>query len=163
KHKKSIVNQREVGSDTLDYANALKNAMREAPDLILIGEIRDRETMKHAIAYSETGHLCLSTLHSNNANQTLERIVNFFPKDAKKQILVDLSLNLKAIISLRLIPGIDNQRIPAVEILINTPFIADLIEKGKIDDIKEVMDRSTEQGMQTFDQALYTLYESGKI
>jgi twitching motility protein PilU len=162
-HKKSIVNQREVGIDTLSYENALKNAMREAPDVILIGEIRDRATMKHAIAYAETGHLCISTLHSNNANQTLDRIINFFPEDARQQTLVDLSLNLRAIISLRLIPGIENQRVPAVEILLNSPYISDLIEKGKVEEIKEVMSRSTEQGMQTFDQSLLNLYAEGKI
>ena len=162
-HKKSIVDQREIGIDTLSYDNALKNAMREAPDVILIGEIRERNSMKHAIAYAETGHLCISTLHANNANQTLDRIINFFPEDAKQQILMDLSLNLRAIISLRLIPGIANQRIAAVEILINTPYISDLIEKGKVEEIKEVMARSTEQGMQTFDQALLNLYKEGKI
>ncbi|MDX1837416.1 type IV pilus twitching motility protein PilT [Legionella taurinensis] len=163
KHKKSIVDQREVGIDTLDYDNALKNAMREAPDVILIGEIRDRNTMKHAISYAETGHLCLSTLHANNANQTMDRILNFFPEDARHQLLLDLSLNLRAIISLRLIPGLHKQRVPAVEIMINSPYIADLIEKGKVDEIKEVMARSREQGMQTFDQALFDLYKSGKI
>ncbi|MCX7117066.1 MAG: PilT/PilU family type 4a pilus ATPase [Legionellales bacterium] len=162
-HKKSVVNQREVGIDTLTYDNALKNAMREAPDVILIGEIRDRETMKHAIAYAETGHLCLSTLHANNANQTMDRVINFFSEDAKQQLLLDLSLNLRAIISLRLIPGVNKQRIPAVEVLLNTPYITDLIEKGKIEEIKEVMTRSTEQGMQTFDQALFNLYKAGKI
>ncbi|PJD96030.1 MAG: type IV pili twitching motility protein PilT [Legionella sp.] len=162
-HKKSIVNQREVGIDTLSYDNALKNAMREAPDVILIGEIRDRATMKYAIAYAETGHLCLSTLHANNANQAIDRIVNFFPEEGKQQVLTDLSLNLRAIISLRLIPGMDNQRIPAVEILLNTPYIADLIEKGKVEEIKEAMSRSKEQGMQTFDQALLHLYQEGKI
>lgn len=163
KHKKSIVDQREIGIDTLSYENALKNAMRESPDVILIGEIRERESMKHAIAYSETGHLCISTLHANNANQTLDRIVNFFPDDAKKQLLMDLAFNLRAIISLRLIPGISNHRIPAVEVLLNSPYISDLIEKGKVDEIKEVMARSTEQGMQTFDQALINLYKEGKI
>ena len=163
KHKKSVVDQREVGLDTLSYENALKNAMREAPDAILIGEIRERTTMKHALTYSETGHLCISTLHANNANQTLERIVNFFPEETKQQILSDLSLNLRAIISLRLIPGINSQRVPAVEILINTPYVADLIEKGKIDEIKDVMSKSTEQGMQTFDQALLKLYREGSI
>ena len=163
KHKKSIVDQREVGIDTQTYDNALKNAMREAPDVILIGEVRDRDTMKHAIAYAETGHLCLSTLHANNANQTMDRVLNFFPEDAKQQLLLDLSLNLRAIISLRLIPGLNNQRVPAVELLLNTPYIADLIEKGKIDEIKEVMARSLEQGMQTFDQALFDLYKTGKI
>lgn len=163
KHKKSIVDQREIGIDTLSYDNALKNAMREAPDVILIGEIRDRNSMKHAIAYAETGHLCISTLHANNANQTMDRIINFFPEDAKQQVLADLSLNLRAIISLRLIPGINNQRVAAVEILINTPYISDLIEKGKIDEIKDAMSRGTEQGMQTFDQALLNLYKEGKI
>lgn len=162
-HKKSIVDQREIGIDTLSYDNALKNAMREAPDVILIGEIRERDTMKHAIAYAETGHLCISTLHANNANQTLDRIINFFPEDAKQQILMDLSLNLRAIISLRLIPGLENQRVPAVEILLNSPYVSDLIEKGKVEEIKEVMAKSTEQGMQTFDQALLNLYKNGKI
>ena len=162
-HKKSIVNQREVGIDTLSYGNALKNAMREAPDVILIGEVRDSATMKHAIAYAETGHLCISTLHANNANQTMDRILNFFPEDAKQQVLMDLSLNLRAIISLRLITGVDNQRIPAVEVLLNTPYISDLIEKGKVDEIKDAMTRGSEQGMQTFDQSLLTLYREGKI
>lgn len=162
-HKKSIVNQREVGIDTISYDNALKNAMRQAPDVILIGEIRERSAMKHAVSYAETGHLCISTLHANNANQALDRVINFFPENAKKQLLMDLSLNLRAIVSLRLIPGLDNQRIPAVEVLINTPYISDLIEKGKIDEVKEVMSRSEEQGMQTFDQALLKLYRSGKI
>ncbi len=162
-HKKSIVDQREVGLDTLSFANALKNAMREAPDVILIGEIRDRDTMKHAIAYAETGHLCLSTLHANNANQTLERIINFFSEDSKQHLLLDLSLNLKAIISLRLIPGIKSKRVPAVEVLLNSPYISDLIEKGKVEEIKEVMERSKDIGMQTFDQALLDLYFDGHI
>ena len=163
KHKKSIVDQREIGIDTLSYDNALRNAMRAAPDVILIGEIRDQDSMKHAISYAETGHLCISTLHANNANQTLERIVHFFAEDAKHQILIDISLNLRAIISLRLIPSLANTRVPAVEILINSPYISDLIEKGKVDEIKEVMARSTEQGMQTFDQSLLKLYNQGKI
>lgn len=162
-HKKSIVDQREVGLDTLNYENALKNAMREAPDLILIGEILEKNTMKHAINYAQTGHLCLSTLHANNANQSLERILNFFSDDAKHQLLLDLSLNLRAIISLRLVPGLTRHRVPAVEVLINTPYIADLIAKGKIDEIKEVMSRGREQGMQTFDQALFDLYNQNKI
>lgn len=162
-HKKSIVDQREVGIDTMSYDNALINAMREAPDLILIGEIRERNSMKHAIAYAETGHLCISTLHANNANQAMDRVINFFPEDARKQVLMDLSLNLRAIISMRLIPGLNTQRIAAVELLLNTPYISDLIEKGKIDDIKEAMERSTEQGMQTFDQALLKLYRNGLI
>lgn len=162
-HKKSIVDQREVGIDTLSYDNALKNAMREAPDVILIGEIRDRNTMKHAIAYSETGHLCLSTLHANNANQALDRIINFFPEEARSQLLLDLSFNIRAIISMRLIPGVKSQRVPAVEVLLNTPYVADLIEKGKIEEIREVMAKSREQGMQTFDQALFDLFKAGKI
>ncbi|AWN73306.1 PilT/PilU family type 4a pilus ATPase [Legionella anisa] len=162
-HKKSIVDQREVGIDTMSYDNALINAMREAPDVILIGEIRERNAMKHAIAYAETGHLCISTLHANNANQAMDRVINFFPEDARKQILMDLSLNLRAIISMRLVPGLNNQRMVAVELLLNTPYISDLIEKGKIDDIKEAMERSTEQGMQTFDQALLKLYRDGLI
>lgn len=162
-HKKSIVDQREVGIDTHSYDNALKNAMREAPDVILIGEIRDQNTMKHGVAYAETGHLCLSTLHANNANQTMDRIINFFPDEAKQQLLFDLSLNLRAIISLRLIPGLKDKRIPAVEILLNSPYISDLIEKGKIDEVKEAMAKSNEQGMQTFDQALFNLYKEGKI
>jgi len=163
-HKKSIVDQREVGIDTLSYNNALKNAMREAPDVIFIGEIRDRETMKQAIVYAETGHLCLSTLHANNANQAMERVINFFPEEARSQLLLDLSLNLRAIIALRLIPGINQQtRVPAVEILLNTPYISDLIAQGKIDEIKDVMSRGGEKGMITFDQALIDLHKSGKI
>ena len=162
-HKKSIINQREVGIDTVSYENALKNAMREAPDVILIGEIRDKFTMKHAISYAETGHLCLSTLHANNANQTFDRIINFFGDEAKQQLLLDLSLNLRAIISLRLIPGVDNLRVPAVEVLLNTPFVSDLIDKGKVEEIKSAMERGTEQGMQTFDQALVHLYKANKI
>lgn len=162
-HKKSIVDQREIGLDTLSYANALKNAMREAPDVILIGEIRDRETMQHAIAYAETGHLCLSTLHSNNADQTLDRIINFFPESAHHQLLMDLSLNLRAVISQRLLTGIDGRRLPAVEIMLKSPYISDLIERGDIDSLKEAMEKSTNIGMRTFDQSLYELYRSGKI
>ena len=162
-HKKALVNQREVGLDTVDYATALKNAMREAPDVILIGEIRDQATMQHAITYAETGHLCLSTLHSNNANQAMERVINFFSEQARRQLLLDLSLNLRGIISMRLIPGEKNKRVPAVEVLLNSPYIADLIEKGDIDQIKETMGKSREQGMQTFDQALFDLYKSGEI
>ncbi|WP_131781339.1 PilT/PilU family type 4a pilus ATPase [Legionella gresilensis] len=163
KHKKCIVDQREVGIDTLSYENALKNAMREAPDVILIGEILERDIMKHAISYAQTGHLCLSTLHSNNAYQALERIVNFFSSEARPQLLQDLAQNLRAIISQRLIPGIEKSRVPAVEILINSPYVADLIEKGKIDEIKEAMVKSRDSGMQTFDQALFDLYKAGKI
>ena len=148
---------------TVIFKHALKNAMREAPDVILIGEIRDRQTMQHAIAYAETGHLCLSTLHANNANQAMDRVINFFPEDARKQLLQDLSLNLRSVISQRLIPGVHNRRVPAVEVLLNSPYISDLIEKGKVDEIKEVMARSREQKMQTFDQALFDLYKQDKI
>jgi len=163
RHKRSIINQREVGLDTHTYADALKNAMREAPDVILIGEIRDVDTMDAAISFSETGHLCLATLHSNNADQTLERILNFFPQDAHKNVLMNLSLNLKAVISQRLVMGKDGRRLPAVEILINTPLIRDLMRRGQVHEIKEAMDRSLEEGMQTFDQALYRLYKDGKV
>ncbi len=163
KHKKSIVNQREVGLDTHSYHDALKNAMREAPDVILIGEIRDVETMEAAIAFSETGHICLATLHSNNADQTLERILNFFPESAHKNVLMNLSLNLKSVVSQRLVIGKDGKRIPAAEILINTPMIRDLMRRGQVHEIKEAMDRSLEEGMQTFDQSLYRLYKEGKI
>jgi len=162
-HRKSIVDQREVGIDTLSYENALRNAMREAPNVIMIGEIRDRETMQQAIAYAETGHLCLSTLHANNANQTLDRILNFFPDTARHQLLVDLSLNLKAVISQRLLQAVDHTRVPAVEILLVTAYISDLIEKGEIATIREAMKQNSEVGMQTFDQALYALYAEGTI
>lgn len=161
--KKSIVDQREVGLDTHSFDNALKNAMRQAPDVILIGEIRDMARMQNAIAYAETGHLCLSTLHANNANQAMDRVINFFPEEARQQLLLDLSLNLKAIISQRLIPGLKQKRVPAVEILINSPYISELIAKNKIEEIKEIMERSREVGMQTFDQALFELYQSGEI
>jgi len=162
-HKKSVVDQREVGLDTLSYAAALKNAMRQAPDVILIGEIRDRETMQQAIAYAETGHLCLSTLHANNANQTLDRIINFFPETARHQLLIDLSLNLRAVISQRLLRGTDGKRIPAVELLLHSAYVADLIQKGEIDKLKEAMAQGTDQGMMTFDDSLYQLYAAGKI
>jgi len=162
-HRKSIVDQREIGLDTISYANALKNAMREAPDVIMIGEIRDRETMQAAISYAETGHLCLSTLHSNNANQTLERIINFFPEDARPQLLLDLSLNLQAVVSLRLLRGVSGHRIPAVEILLKTPYVSDLIAKGQVDLLKDAMKESTDIGMQTFDDALFRLYRDGRI
>jgi len=162
-HKKSVVDQREVGLDTISYEMALKNAMREAPDVILIGEIRDRQTMQHAIAYAETGHLCLSTLHANNANQALDRIINFFPDTAHRQLYMDLSLNLRSVISQRLIKSIDGQRVPAVEIMLLSTFVAELIQKGDIHAVKEAMEQGTERGMQTFDQALYKLYKEGKI
>ncbi len=163
RHKQSIVDQREVGLDTMSYANALKNAMREAPDVIMIGEIRDRETMQAAIAYAETGHLCLSTLHANNANQTLDRIINFFQDAARHQLLIDLSLNLKAVISQRLLRGIERKRVPAVEILLSTPYVSDLIEKGEIAMLKDAMKQGMEHGMQTFDEALYRLYAGAQI
>ena len=162
-HKKCIVDQREVGLDTQSYSAALKNAMREAPDVILIGEIRDRETMQHAIAYAETGHLCLSTLHANNANQTLDRILNFFPESAHHQLFVDLSLHLQAIISPRLVPSLDGKRVPAVELLIRTPFVADLILKQEITALKDAMKEGAQHGMQTFDQCLFELFKSGRI
>ncbi|MCB1774769.1 MAG: Flp pilus assembly complex ATPase component TadA, partial [Gammaproteobacteria bacterium] len=162
-HKKSVVNQREIGLDSMSYENALKNALREAPDVILIGEIRDAATMQHAIAYAETGHLCLSTLHANNANQALDRIVNFFPDSAHRQLYSDLSLNLKAVVSQRLIPTVDGQRRAAVELLINTSYTAELIQKGKIHDLKEAMEQGQQRGMVTFDQALYELYREGAI
>jgi twitching motility protein PilU len=162
-HKKSIINQREVGVDTDSYEDALKNTLRQAPDVILIGEIRDRETMEHAIAFAETGHLAISTLHANNANQALDRIINFFPDERRGQLLMDLSLNLRAFISQRLIPTVDGKRSCAVEVMIGTPLICDLIMKGEIHKIKEVIEKSTNIGMQTFDQALYELFKAGKI
>ena len=162
-HKKCIVDQREIGLDTLNYKAALKNAMREAPDVILIGEIRDRETMQHAIAYAETGHLCLSTLHANNANQTLDRIINFFPETAHHQLFVDLSLHLQAIVSQRLVPSLDGKRMPAVELMIRTPYVADLILKAEIDGLKDAMKDGSQHGMQTFDQSLFQLFRDGKI
>ncbi len=163
-HDKSLVTQREVGVDTESYEIALKNTLRQAPDVILIGEIRDRETMDYGIAFAETGHLCLSTLHANNTNQALDRIINFFPEDRRPQLLMDLSLNLKAVVSQRLIRTQDGKgRVPAVEIMINTPLMSDLILKGAVHEMKDLIKRSREQGMQTFDQALFDLYESGKI
>jgi twitching motility protein PilU len=162
-HKKSVVDQREIGIDTMSYAEALKNAMREVPDVITIGEIRDRETMQHAIAYADTGHLCLSTLHANNANQAVERIINFFPEEARKQLLMDLSVNLQAVVSQRLVLGRATRQVPAVEVMLLSPLIADLIQGGRIDEVKPVMARSTELGMMTFDQSLYALYQAGKI
>ncbi|WP_020394764.1 PilT/PilU family type 4a pilus ATPase [Thiolinea disciformis] len=162
-HRKSIVNQREVGVDTDSYEDALKNTLRQAPDVILIGEIRSRETMEHALAFAETGHLCLSTLHANNANQALDRIINFFPEERRHQLLMDLSLNLQAFISQRLIPTIDGKRTAAIEILLGSPMIRDLILKGEMGLIKEIMEKSEQQGMQTFDGHLFRLYKEGKI
>lgn len=162
-HRRSIVNQREVGVDTDTYEDALKNTLRQAPDVILIGEIRSRETMEHAMAFAETGHLCLSTLHANSANQALDRIINFFPEERHAQLLLDLSLNLKAFISQRLIPTLDGKRTAAIEILLGTPLVSDLIQKGEVEAIKEIMERSEELGMQTFDSHLYRLYREKKI
>jgi len=159
-HKNCIVTQREVGIDTDDWGIALKNSLRQAPDVILMGEIRDRETMEHAVAFAETGHLCLATLHANSANQALDRIINFFPEERRAQLLMDLSLNLKSLVSQRLLPRQEGKgRVAAVEIMLNTPLISDLIFKGEVAEIKEIMKRSREQGMQTFDQSLFDLYE----
>ena len=163
RHRNSIVNQREVGVDTHSYADALKEALREAPDVIMIGEIRDRNTMQHALAYADTGHLCLSTLHATNAHQALDRIVRFFPEEARDQLLMDLSLNLKAIISQRLIIGKGGKRLPAVEVMINTPLVADLIRRGQMDDIVESMEQNTSSGAMTFDMSLLALYHKGLI
>ena len=163
-HMNCIITQREVGTDTADWHTALRNTLRQAPDVILIGEIRDRETMDHAIAFAETGHLCLATLHANNANQALDRIVNFFPEERRQQVLMDLSLNLKAMISQRLIPAKSGSgRCAAVEIMLNSPLISDLIFNGDVHQIKELMKKSRELGMQTFDQALFDLVDADKI
>jgi twitching motility protein PilU len=163
-HKNCLITQREVGVDTETWATALKNTLRQAPDVILIGEIRDRETMDHAISFAETGHLCMGTLHANSSNQALDRIINFFPEERRSQLLMDLSLNLKGLISQRLIPNRDGTgRAAAIEILLNTPLISDLIFKGEIHEIKEIMAKSRELGMQTFDQALFELFEADEI
>ncbi|MCS6811210.1 MAG: ATPase, T2SS/T4P/T4SS family, partial [Tepidimonas sp.] len=163
-HKNCIVTQREVGIDTDSWEIALKNSLRQAPNVILMGEIRDRETMEHAIAFSETGHLCLATLHANSANQAMERIINFFPQERHAQLLKDVSLNLRGMVAQRLLPREDGKgRVAIVEVLLNSALIADLIMKGEIHEIKEVMKRSTEVGMQTFDQALFEAFEAGSI
>ena len=163
-HKKCIITQREVGIDTDSWEAALKNTLRQAPDVILMGEVRDRETMDHAIAFAETGHLCMATLHANSANQALDRIINFFPEERRQQLLMDLSLNLRALVSQRLLPMRDGKgRVAAIEIMLNSPLISDLIFKGEVHEIKEIMKKSRELGMQTFDQALFDLYEAGKI
>lgn len=163
RHKKCIVNQREVGVDTRSFQKALKNTLRQAPDVILIGEIRDRETMEHALAFAETGHLCISTLHANNANQALDRIINFFPEERRPQLLMDLSMNLRAFVSQRLVPTIEKKRCAAIEILLGTPTISELILRGEIEGIKEIMEKSANLGMQTFDLALFNLWKEGKI
>jgi len=163
-HKNCVVTQREVGLDTDNWEIALKNTLRQAPDVILMGEIRDRETMEHAVAFAETGHLCLATLHANSANQALDRIINFFPEERRPQLLMDLSLNLRALISQRLMPKQDGKgRAAAVEVMLNTPLISDLIFKGEVAEIKEIMKKSRQLGMQTFDQALFDLYETNVI
>jgi twitching motility protein PilU len=164
RHKNCIVTQREIGIDTEGWGPALKNSLRQAPDVILMGEIRDRETMEHAVAFAETGHLCMATLHANSANQALDRIINFFPDERRDQLLMDLSLNLRAMVSQRLMPRESGRgRVAAVELMLNTPLIGDMIFKGEVGEIKEVMKRSREQGMQTFDQALFDLYEQHVI
>ena len=163
-HKNCVVTQREVGLDTDSWEAALKNTLRQAPDVILMGEIRDRETMEHAIAFSETGHLCMATLHANSANQALDRVINFFPEERRSQLLMDLSLNLRAMVSQRLIPKQDGKgRVAAVEVMLNSPLISDLIFKGEVSEVKEIMKKSRQAGMQTFDQALFDLYESHVI
>ncbi len=163
KHNKSIVNQREVGTDTIDYGSALVSAMREAPDVLMIGEIRDRDTLKHALIFAQTGHLCLSTLHANNSYHALNRIVNFFPYDARQSVLSDLSMCLRAVISQRLIRNGQGKLVPAVEVLLNSALIADLIKNDEIDKIREAMEQSVSAGSQTFEQALYKLYKAGHI
>ena len=163
RHKQSVVTQREVGFDTLSFQSALKNTLRQAPDVILMGEIRDTETMEAAIVFAETGHLCLGTLHSNNANQAIERIMNFFPRERHAQIYLQLSLNLRSIISQRLIPSLDGKRVAALEILMDTPRLKDLIRKGEVDALKEGMEQGIQEGCQTFDQALFSLYKERKI
>jgi twitching motility protein PilU len=162
-HKKSIITQREVGFDTLTFQNALKNTLRQAPDVILIGEVRDTETMEAAITFAETGHLCIGTLHSNNANQAIERIMNFFPVERHAQIYLQLSLNLRAIISQRLIPSVDGKRVPALEIMLDTPRIKDLIKKAEVDTLKEAMEQGIDEGCQTFDYVLFQLYKANRI
>lgn len=162
-HKKSIINQREVGVDTDSYADALKNTLRQAPDVILIGEIRDAETMEHALTFAETGHLAISTLHANNANQAIDRVINFFPEERRKALLNDLSLNLRGFISQRLIPTVDKKRCAAVEVLLGTPIVRDVIKRGGINELKEIMEKSVNLGMQTFDHALLELFKSGRI
>jgi twitching motility protein PilU len=163
-HRNCIVTHREIGVDTDSWELALKNTLRQAPDVIMIGEIRDRETMEHAIAFAETGHLCMATLHSNSANQALDRIINFFPEERRQQLLMDLSLNLKSIVSQRLLPlATGKGRVPAIEVLLNTPLVSDMVFKGEVSGIKDVMKKSRELGMQTFDQAIFDLYEKSKI
>lgn len=162
-HKKSLVTQREVGLDTLSYDEALRRAMREAPNVIMIGEIRDRLTLQHALHYAESGHLCVSTLHANNANQAVQRILNFFPEDAHNQLLMDLSLNLKAVVAQRLITGTRGKLVPAVEVMLLSHYVSDLIQKGQIEGLKTAIERSGEVGMCSFDQSIFALFERGEI
>lgn len=163
RHKRSIVNQREVGVDTRSFQKALKNTLRQAPDVILIGEIRDRETMEHCLAFAETGHLAISTLHANNANQALDRIINFFPEERRAQLLMDLSSNIRAFVSQRLVPGVDGKRVAAVEVMLGTPTLQELILRGEFESIKAAMEKSENLGMQTFDSALFKLYRDGRV
>ena len=163
RHKKSIVSQREVGIDTLSYQNALREALREAPEVIMIGEARDGETMKAAINFADTGHLCMTTLHAVNSNQAMDRIMNMFPSDRRNQLLMDLSLNLKAVISQRLVPAVDGKLVCAVEVMMNSPYIAELLREGNFNEIKEIMAKGDTEGMQTFDQSLYQLYKANTI
>ncbi len=162
-HNKSIVNQREIGTDTLSYGNALENAMRETPDVLMIGEIRDRETFKHALVFAQSGHLCLSTLHANNSYHTLNRIVNLFPQDARRAVLADMAISLRAVISQRLVPNVQGTLVPAVEVLLNTSLISELIKNDELDKIRDAIDQSVSFGSQTFEQALYKLYKKGEI
>lgn len=162
-HNKSIINQREIGTDTLSYGNALENAMRETPDVLMIGEIRDRETFKHALIFAQSGHLCLSTLHANNSYHTLNRIVNLFPQDTRRAVLADMAMSLRAVISQRLVPNVHGTLIPAVEVLLNTTLIAELIKNDELDKIRDAIDQSVSSGSQTFEQALYKLYKNDEI
>ena len=162
-HRRSLVNQREVGMDTLSFDDALRHAMREAPDVIMVGEIRDSQTMQHAMSYADSGHLCVSTLHANSANQAIQRVIHFFPQEVRHQVLLDLSLNLRAVVGQRLITSVHGKLVPALEVMMVTPYIADLIFKGQIDDIKAVMSKNEDRGMCTFDHSLFKLYEAGQI
>jgi len=162
-HNKSIVNQREIGTDTLSYGNALENAMRETPDVLMIGEIRDRETFKHALVFAQSGHLCLSTLHANNSYHTLNRIVNLFPQDTRRAVLADMAMSLRAVISQRLVPNVHGTLVPAVEVLLNTTLISEMIKNDELDKIRDAIDQSVSSGSQTFEQALYKLYKNGEI
>ncbi|MCE9551430.1 MAG: PilT/PilU family type 4a pilus ATPase [Betaproteobacteria bacterium] len=163
KYNQSIVNQREIGTDTLSYGNALESAMREAPDVLMIGEIRDRETFKHALVFAQSGHLCLSTLHANNSYHALNRIVNLFPQDTRRAVLADLAMSLRAVVSQRLVPNVQGMLVPAVEVLLNTTLISELIKNDEIDKIRDAIDQSVSPGSQTFEQALYKLFKSGEI